>query len=159
MKLTATVVLLGGVLALRALAADPNPTTGNSDARSYLQQLISAAQAAEVKAKEVATTLKNKKSDPASVTTQLEEISKQVEQIQDLVSQLEGQIPTLNAAQQTEVKRLKDLAGLLNIFLANKRNIAESGELAAKREELRANAISIAVRAELIRKNAAKLRI
>jgi hypothetical protein len=93
------------------------------------------------------------------VTTQLEEISKQVEQIQDLVSQLEGQIPTLNAAQQTEVKRLKDLAGLLNIFLANKRNIAESGELAAKREELRANAISIAVRAELIRKNAAKLRI
>jgi uncharacterized protein YoxC len=159
MKLTATVFMLTGVLALQAMATDPTPTPTMSGAKSCVEQLVSETSSAETKAAHIVQALKKKNADPADLTGQFAEISQSVSQIQSLVSQIEIQTGSMNAKQLAEFNGVKGLANLMSVFLNNKQNLINSGDLAANRDEFRAHALSAAIRAELIRKNAAKLRI
>jgi uncharacterized protein YoxC len=159
MKLAITLFAVCGLLAFQAVAADPNPTPMATGVKSQVQQLIDEARSLEQKAGQIAQTLKNKKADPSSLSGHFAEVASGVEKIQNLVSQLESQTSSMNARQMAEFNRVKELASLMGVFLSNKKNLLESGDLSSKREELRANALSVAIRAELIRKNAAKLNV
>jgi hypothetical protein len=126
-------------------------------AKSYSQQI--AAEAAEAKrfASEIATVAKDKKADLSQVAARIGEVEQRAAKIHELVAQLDATKGELNAAQQAEVGRLKDLAALLQVFLTNKKDMAAEGIDASERTALRNHALSVAVRADMIQKSAAKL--
>lgn len=159
MKLAVTLFAVCGLLAFQAVAADPNPTPMTTGVKSQVQQLIDEARALEQKAAQIAQTLKNKKADPSSLSGQFADVASGVEKVQSLVAQLESQTSSMSAKQLNEFNRVKELASLMGVFLSNKQNLLETGDLVSKREELRANVLSVAIRAELIRKNASKLNV
>jgi septal ring factor EnvC (AmiA/AmiB activator) len=148
MKTTLLTIL---VCALAVIPASANWNTQTA------QQLSSEARELRTMANDVAAQLKSKQADIAAVEARLEQFTQRAGEINRLVDEMAQSGLTLDARQQREFDRLKMLASLLNVFVDNKKQLIESGNAASQRELLRAHAVGVAARADLIEKTVRKI--
>ena len=140
--------------AVTAFAADPNiPTTPSGQPLST--QIASEARSAHKLASNVVETLKQKNASLESVHESVSSIEKNITEINRLVAELDGKRATMSPKQIAELNRLKTLSETMQVFLNNKKQMAEAG--AENRQMVRSQAMAVRQRAELIEKTALKI--
>lgn len=132
------------------------PVSANSNA-PVPQQLSAQARELKAVANDIAAQLKNKRADLSVAESRLEQFTQRASEISRLVAELEQGGLTLDARRQQEFARLKNLAATLNLFVENKKQLMESGNAEAQRTAIRAQAVGVATRADLIEKTVRKL--
>ena len=150
------VFALSLVLATSAFA---NDTYGAQTAaqKPATGELLSESQLVRKMATDLANSLKRKNADLSAARQTSTEIAQRSAQIQKLIGELEQQSTSMNSSQIAELNRLKELGTLLQVFVSNKSQVLESGATEAQRESLRANALGVATRAQMIEKSVSKL--
>jgi hypothetical protein len=143
--------------AFAAAGLNPTPTPAPVGMKPVAEQLTGEAQALEQAATGLAQSLRDRKADFAGLSGQFDGVTKGVERVQGLVSQLEGQTVSMSARQLADFNRVRELVKMLGVFANNKKDLLGSGDLAKNREAIRGNVLSVAIRAGLIRKSAARL--
>lgn len=139
-----------------ALAVIPGSANANT---TLAGQLTSEARELRAMADDLAKQLKNRRADVSIVGSRLDEFVRKSGEIRRLVAELDQSGLTLNASRQREFDRLKNLAATLDLFVTNKKELAEGGQAAQNREMLRAHTVGVATRAEMIEKTVRKLGI
>lgn len=150
MKTTLLMTLVCALAVVPAVANAADPTA---------QQLATEARQLKAVANEVATQLKAKRADVTVAESRMDQFSSRANEITRLINEIEKSGLSLDARRQQELDRLKNLSVTLNLFVENKKQILESGNAAALREQLRAHAVGVATRADLIEKSVRKLGI
>jgi hypothetical protein len=150
------VLALSLVLSASAFANDTNPAQSLAQ-KSATSELLGESQLVKKMATDLANALKRKNADLSMAKQTSAEIVQRSAQIQKLIGELEQQSPSMNSSQIAELNRLKELGALLQVFVSNKSQVLESGATEAQRESLRANALGVATRAQMIEKSVAKL--
>jgi predicted component of viral defense system (DUF524 family) len=130
----------------------------NPDTAANLTQIVTEAKKTQLEAKEIGNLLKVKKPDLERVNSKMQLLEQHVEAVRQLISEFESSHATLTETQKAELDRMKTTAEVLRIFVDNKKTILASGEAIQKRNTLRAKAIGIAMRAELMQQSAIKIR-
>jgi ABC-type transporter Mla subunit MlaD len=139
-----------------ALAVIPGIANANT---TLAGQLTSEARELRAMADDLAKQLKNRRADVSIVGSRLDEFVRKSGEIRRLVAELDQSGLTLDASRQREFDRLKNLAATLDLFVTNKKELAEGGQAAQNREMLRAHTVGVATRAEMIEKTVRKLGI
>jgi ABC-type transporter Mla subunit MlaD len=137
-----------------ALAVIPGIANANT---TLAGQLTSEARELRAMADDLAKQLKNRRADVSIVGSRLDEFVRKSGEIRRLVAELDQSGLTLDASRQREFDRLKNLAATLDLFVTNKKELAEGGQAAQNREMLRAHTVGVATRAEMIEKTVRKL--
>lgn len=150
MKTTLLMTLVCALAVIPAVANAADPTA---------QQLATEARQLKAVANEVATQLKAKRADVTVAESRMDQFSSRANEITRLINEIEKSGLSLDARRQQELDRLKNLSVTLNLFVENKKQILEGGNAAALREQLRAHAVGVATRADLIEKSVRKLGI
>lgn len=150
MKTTLLMTLVCALAVVPAVANAADPTA---------QQLATEARQLKAVANEVATQLKAKRADVTVAESRMDQFSSRANEITRLINEIEKSGLSLDARRQQELDRLKNLSVTLNLFVENKKQILEGGNAAALREQLRAHAVGVATRADLIEKSVRKLGI
>jgi len=140
----ALALFIGGTM----LAADTN-----NSVKSTVDQLLTEARQVKKTADELSNRLKAKNADLTNLAEPFSMVEKGAANIQNLVGELHSASLTLNSKQKARLDNTKALAELMNVFVVNKKNLLADGASAEDREQLRANAMSVAKRAELIEAN------
>lgn len=140
--------------AVTTFAADPNvPTAASSQPLSA--QIASEARSAHKLASNVVESLKQKNASLDGVHESVSSIEKNITEINRLVAELDGKRATMSPKQIAELNRLKTLSETMQVFLNNKKQMAEAG--AENRQMVRSQAMAVRQRAELIEKTALKI--
>lgn len=139
-----------------ALAVIPGIANANT---TLAGQLTSEARELRAMADDLAKQLKNRRADVSIVGSRLDEFVRKSGEIRRLVAELDQSGLTLDASRQREFDRLKNLAATLDLFVTNKKELAEGGQAAQNRGMLRAHTVGVATRAEMIEKTVRKLGI
>lgn len=150
MKTTLSMILVCALALIPASANSNAPLAG---------QLTSEARELRVIADDLAKQLKNRRADVSIAESRLDEFVRKSSEISRLVAELDQSGLTLDARQQREFDRLRNLASLLDLFIGNKKDLLERGNAAQQRELLRAHSVGVATRAEMIEKTVRKLGI
>jgi hypothetical protein len=148
MKTTLSMLLVCALAVIPAMANSNAPVS---------EQLKAEARELRVLANDVASTLKQKNADVGVVEAKLDQFVQHAGEINRLVAEMESSGLTLDARRQSEFERLKGLATTLNIFVDNKKELLAGGNAASQREQLRAHAVGVANRADLIEKTVTKI--
>lgn len=132
------------------------PASANSNA-PVSQQLVTEARELKLVADNLAAQLKSRGADVSAAESRLEQFTQRASEISRLVAELEQSGLTLDARRQREFDRLKNLAETLNLFVDNKKELLANGNPTAQRLDIRAQAVGVAIRADLIEKTVRKL--
>lgn len=135
--------------------ADVN--AGASTPKDTAAKLLSESRAARQTATQLAYQLKQKNADLSKVGDHIASVEENATKIQDLVKELEASGATLSQRQRATLDNTRQLAELMKVFLDNKKTMIADGASPAEREMLRAQAVGVAKRAELIEKNVSKM--
>lgn len=141
--------------AVTAFAANPTvPASTNNQPLSV--QIAGEARAAGKLAADLTEALKRKNADLTNVSESVATIEKSIASIEGLIAQLDASRATMTAAQIAELDRMKQVSGIMQVVFKNKKELASSsGE--AVRQQLRAHALMVKERAELIEKSAKRI--
>lgn len=119
--------------------------------------LAAKAESAKSVANQLALTLKQSKSpDAAVLNDHTAKLDQHVEELKAVVSQIDPS--NLNAKQREEVEKMKQITEVMDVFVANKKNIIAGGDVQKQRRLLQAKAEGIALRSDLLLKSAAKIK-
>jgi hypothetical protein len=151
-----SVLALSLVLSASSFANDTNLAQSLAK-KPATRELLSESQLVKKMATDLASSLKRKNADLSTAKQTSDEIVQRSAQIRKLIGELEQQSTSMNSGQIAELNRLKELGVLLQVFVSNKSQVLESGATEAQRESLRANALGVATRAQLIEKSVTKL--
>lgn len=135
--------------------ADVN--AGASTPKDTAAKLLSESRAARQTATQLAYQLKQKNADLSKVGDHIASVEENANKIQDLVKELETSGATLNQRQRATLDNTRQLAELMKVFLDNKKTLVADGASPEEREMLRAQAVGVAKRAEMIEKNVSKM--
>lgn len=153
---TTGVFALGVLLSGFVYAADPSNASVPAG-RTLGQQIASEASEAKTAAEQIAAAAKDKRAGLDGVLTRIADVEQRAAKIHELIGQLESRKDNLNAAQQAELDRLKQLSALLKVFVDNKKSAAVDAVEGRNRQALRNHALGVATRAGMIEKSAGKL--
>lgn len=135
--------------------ADVN--AGASTPKDTAAKLLAESRAARQTATQMALQLKQKNADLSKVGDHIASVEENATKIQGLLKDLETSGATLNERQRATLDNTRQLAELMKVFLDNKKTLVSDGASPEEREMLRAHAVGVAKRAELIEKNVSKM--
>lgn len=154
MRITLSVLTLAlGTTML--FGADVN--AGAATPKDTAAKLLVESRAARQTATQLAYQLKQKNVDLSKVSDHIASVEENATKIQDLVKELETSGAALNQRQRATLDNTRQLAELMKVFLDNKKTMIADGASPEEREMLRAQAVGVAKRAELIEKNVSKM--
>jgi len=140
--------------AAMAFAGGANDPAGSS-AQQLSSQIVSEARATGKAAGELAAALKKKNADLSNLNESVMAIEKSAAEVSRLAAELDAKRAGMPAKDAAEVERIRQLSELMQVFLNNKKELAQEG--AAKRDLIRVQAEAVQIRAALIAKSASKL--
>jgi len=140
--------------AAMAFAGGANDPAGSS-AQQLSSQIASEARATGKAAGELAAALKKKNADLSNLNESVMAIEKSAAEVSRLAVELDAKRAGMPAKDAAEVERIRQLSELMQVFLNNKKELAQDG--AAKRDLIRVQAEAVQIRAALIAKSASKL--
>ena len=135
--------------------ADVN--AGASTPRNTAERLLAESRAARQTATQMAEHLKKKNADLSEVNEHIASVEESATKIQTLLKELETSTSNLNDRQRAALDRSVKLAEVMNVFLNNKKTMLADGASAEEIATMRAQAIGVAKRAELIEKSVSKM--
>ena len=143
-------------IAAFVIAVAPAFANLNPDAAAQLDQIVAAAKTIQTDAQDVSALLRAKTPNFDRIGEKMQVMSQHSTELNRLIENLDSANLDMTATQRAEFNRMKELAQLVNIFVANK-----SDMLSAQRRErgvLRAKADGIAKRANLLQQAAERIR-
>ena len=150
MKLTLNAMILGLCTAAGLLANDVNPNALTP--KQTAEQLLTAATSTRKASLDLVAQLKAKNADLSKVSEDVSVIEKSAEAISSLVATMESHTNELTSKQKAELPKAKQLSELLQLFLAQKKDLVADGATPEERERIRAKAQMVAQRAEILEK-------
>jgi ABC-type transporter Mla subunit MlaD len=146
------------LLSIAALAITVAPASANlkPHAAAQLDQIVAAAKTIQTDAQDVSTLLRAKTPNFDRVSEKMQVMGEHSTELNRLIEQLEAANTEATPAQRAEFDRMKELAQLVNIFVANKSDLLSAPR--RERNVLRAKADGIAKRAGLLQQSAQRVR-
>ena len=151
MTLKLNMMILGLCAAAGLMAADVHSDAGT--AKNTAEKLLTEVKAARVASTDLAMQLKSKSADMSKVTEDVATVEKSAIAIQSLMETLESKSGELYSKQQANLSSAKQLSELLNVFVANKKNLVADGATPEERERIRAYALMVSQRADSLEKS------
>jgi len=142
-------------VAVTAFAADATvPSSTNNQPLSV--QIAGEARTAGKLAADLTEALSRKNADLTNVGESVATIEKSLTSIEGLIGQMDASRATMTAAQIVQLDRMKQVNDIMQVVFKNKKELASTtGEEA--RQQLRAHALMVKQRAELIEKSAKRI--
>lgn len=146
--------LLPALLCAAALlAADADEKAALKD---MAQKLIAESRTTRQMAMQIADQLR-RSADTAPVREQIPVLEQHAASIQRLIGELESKGSTLTDKQRRDLETARKVAEILNVFIANKKQMLSAVSSPRDRDNVRFQAIGVAQRAEMIEKTISRL--
>lgn len=146
--------LLPALLCAAALlAADADEKAALKD---MAQKLIAESRPTRQMAMQIADQLR-RSADTAPVREQIPVLEQHAASIQRLIGELESKGSTLTDKQRRDLETARKVAEILNVFIANKKQMLSAVSSPRDRDNVRFQAIGVAQRAEMIEKTISRL--
>lgn len=154
MKLVITVMCSVLLFAASAAASKGMPVTLPEN--SPVAPILDEAKRLEAEARDIARQLRAKKADVSRAAERMEVLENHLRELESHIAAFEAAKPPLNTAQEAQFERIKAISASLQAVTTAKKATIESSD-SRKRDLLRAHAIGIARRAEMLQQAALRM--